>query len=162
MSDVSDLMFAIMSGGGLLALSIGAFGVLDAYHKRGIGEKRVDWLIALYAFGVVMNIVAYVMLDRWYIARRWRSCWCRPSARWRSAAPSSAGPSRSTRSPVAEFQTSNSRHPARGAGCLLAPKAGRRPFPARPHTANVLSCSVAGAGGVARHRRVFCAPSRAR
>ena len=68
MSDVSDLMFAMMSGGGLLALSIGAFGVLDAYHKRGIGEKRVDWLIALYAFGVVMNIVAYVMLDRWYIA----------------------------------------------------------------------------------------------
>ncbi|GAA0732119.1 hypothetical protein GCM10010199_49230 [Dactylosporangium roseum] len=68
MSDVTDLIFALMSGGGLLALSIGAFGVLDAYNKRGIGEKRVDWLIALYAVGVVMNIVAYVMLDRWYIA----------------------------------------------------------------------------------------------
>ena len=65
---MSDLIFALMSGGGLLALSIGAFGVLDAYNKRGVGEKRVDWLIALYAVGVVMNIVAYVMLDRWYIA----------------------------------------------------------------------------------------------
>lgn len=68
MSSMTDLIFALMSGGGLLALSVGAFGVLDAFHKRGIGEKRVDWLIALYAFGVVMNIAAYVMLDRWYIA----------------------------------------------------------------------------------------------
>lgn len=68
MSDVSDLVFAFVSGGGLLALSIGAFGVLDAYNKRGVGEKRVDWLIGLYTLGVVMNIVAYVMLDRWYIA----------------------------------------------------------------------------------------------
>ncbi|MEV8516132.1 hypothetical protein [Dactylosporangium sp. NPDC051484] len=65
---MSDLIFALVSGGGLLALSIGAFGVLDAYHKRGIGKKRVDWLIGLYALGVVANIVAYVMLDRWYIA----------------------------------------------------------------------------------------------
>ncbi|WP_238009706.1 hypothetical protein KZZ52_00235 [Dactylosporangium sp. AC04546] len=65
---MSDLVFAFVSGGGLLALSIGAFGVLDAYNKRGVGEKRVDWLIGLYALGVVMNIVAYVMLDRWYIA----------------------------------------------------------------------------------------------
>lgn len=68
MSEVSELTFALMSGGGLLALSVGAFGVLDAYNKRGIGEKRVDWLIALYAFGVITNIVAYVLLDRWYIA----------------------------------------------------------------------------------------------
>ncbi|MET7393124.1 hypothetical protein ABZS66_06455 [Dactylosporangium sp. NPDC005572] len=65
---MSDLVFAFVSGGGLLALSIGAFGVLDAYNKRGVGEKRVDWLIGLYTLGVVMNIVAYVMLDRWYIA----------------------------------------------------------------------------------------------
>ena len=68
MSDVTDLIFAFVSGFGLLALSVGAFGVLDAYHKRGLGEKRVDWLIGLYTLGVVANIVAYVMLDRWYIA----------------------------------------------------------------------------------------------
>ncbi|MEV6925416.1 hypothetical protein AB0M46_13080 [Dactylosporangium sp. NPDC051485] len=68
MSDVTDLIFAFVSGGGLLALSIGAFGVLDAYNKRGLGERRVDWLIGLYALGVVANIVAYVMVDRWYIA----------------------------------------------------------------------------------------------
>ncbi|GAA2368461.1 hypothetical protein GCM10010170_068380 [Dactylosporangium salmoneum] len=68
MSDVTDLIFAFVSGFGLLALSVGAFGVLDAYHKRGLGERRVDLLIGLYALGVVANIVAYVMADRWYIA----------------------------------------------------------------------------------------------
>ncbi|MFI5913972.1 hypothetical protein [Dactylosporangium sp. NPDC051541] len=65
---MTDLIFACVSGFGLLALSVGAFGVLDAYHKRGIGERRVDWLVTLYAVGVTANIVAYVMLDRWYIA----------------------------------------------------------------------------------------------
>jgi hypothetical protein len=65
---VTDLIFAFVSGLGLLALSVGAFGVLDAYNKRGLGDKRIDWLIGLYALGVVANIVAYVMLDRWYIA----------------------------------------------------------------------------------------------
>jgi hypothetical protein len=65
---VTDLIFAFVSGFGLLALSVGAFGILDAYHKRGVGDKRIDWLIGLYVIGVVANIVAYVMLDRWYIA----------------------------------------------------------------------------------------------
>ena len=66
--DVTEMIFAAMSGVGLLALSIGAFGVLDAYHKRGIGERRVDWLIAVYAAGVVLNIVAYTLIEKWYIA----------------------------------------------------------------------------------------------
>ena len=66
--DVTEVVFALMSGGGLLALSIGAFGVLDAYNKRGIGEKRVDWLIGLFALGVVLNIAAYTMIDKWYVA----------------------------------------------------------------------------------------------
>ena len=66
--DVTELIFALMSGGGLLALSIGAFGVLDAYNKRGVGEKRVDWLIGVFALGVLMNIVAYTMIGKWYIA----------------------------------------------------------------------------------------------
>ncbi|WP_433054362.1 hypothetical protein [Dactylosporangium sp. CS-033363] len=65
---MTDLIFAFVSGFGLLALSVGAFGVLDAFHKRGVGERRVDLLIGLYAVGVIANIVAYVMLDRWYIA----------------------------------------------------------------------------------------------
>jgi hypothetical protein len=65
---VTDLIFAFVSGFGLLALSVGAFGILDAYHKRGVGDRRIDWLIGLYVIGVVANIVAYVMLDRWYIA----------------------------------------------------------------------------------------------
>ncbi len=66
--DVTEVVFALMSGGGLLALSIGAFGVLDAYNKRGIGEKRVDWLIGLFALGVVLNIAAYTMIGKWYVA----------------------------------------------------------------------------------------------
>ena len=66
--DTSELVFGMMSGVGLLALSIGAFGVLDAFHKRDPGVRRVDYLIGLYAVGVVLNIVAYTMLDRWYIA----------------------------------------------------------------------------------------------
>ena len=65
---MTDLIFAFVSGFGLLALSVGAFGILDAYHKRGVGDRRIDWLIGLYVIGVVANIVAYVLLDRWYIA----------------------------------------------------------------------------------------------
>jgi hypothetical protein len=63
-----DVLFAVASGVGLLALSIGAFGVLDAYHKRNLTARRVDWLIALYAFGVLLNVGAYTALHRWYIA----------------------------------------------------------------------------------------------
>jgi hypothetical protein len=66
--NVSELIFAAMSGVGLLALSIGAFGLLDAYNKRNLGVRRVDWLIALYGAGVLLNIVAYTMLAKWYIA----------------------------------------------------------------------------------------------
>ena len=60
--------FAVLSGVGLLALSVGAFGVLDAYHKRNHGRKYVDWLIGLYAFGVLLNVVAYVIYGRWWTA----------------------------------------------------------------------------------------------
>ena len=30
--------------------------------------RRVDWLIGLYALGVLLNVAAYTGLDRWYIA----------------------------------------------------------------------------------------------
>lgn len=66
--DLHEAIFGTMSGIGLLALSIGAFGVLDAFNKRNPTAKRVDWLIALYAAGVVLNIVAYTFLEKWYIA----------------------------------------------------------------------------------------------
>ena len=49
-------------------MSIGAFGVLDAYQKRNLRAVRVDWLIALYAFGVLLNVAAYTMYGRWYVA----------------------------------------------------------------------------------------------
>jgi hypothetical protein len=66
--DLHEAIFGTMSGVGLLALSIGAFGVLDAFNKRNPAAKRVDWLIALYTVGVALNIVAYTMLQKWYIA----------------------------------------------------------------------------------------------
>ena len=66
--DLHEAIFGTMSGIGLLALSIGAFGVLDAFNKRNPAAKRVDWLIALYTTGVVLNVVAYTMLQKWYIA----------------------------------------------------------------------------------------------
>jgi hypothetical protein len=65
---VTDVIFVLLSGFGMLAFSIGAFGVLDAYHKRHPGVRRVDWLIALYALGVLLNVGAYTMQDKWYVA----------------------------------------------------------------------------------------------
>jgi len=61
-------VFGVLSSIGLLALSIGAFGVLDAYHKRNLRAAKVDWLIALYAFGVLLNVAAYTLWGRWYVA----------------------------------------------------------------------------------------------
>jgi hypothetical protein len=66
--DMTEVVFSVVSGVGLLALSIGAFGVLDAFHKRHPTVKRVDYLIGLYAAGVLLNIVAYTMLAKWYVA----------------------------------------------------------------------------------------------
>src|SRR5512142_153837 len=63
-----DVVFSILSGVGLLALSVGAFGVLDAFNKRNVSARRVDWLIALYSAGVLANVAAYTMLHRWYVA----------------------------------------------------------------------------------------------
>jgi hypothetical protein len=60
--------FAALSGIGMLAYSVGAFGLLDAYHKRHPHLNRVDWLISLYMFGVLLNVVAYVCYDRWWVA----------------------------------------------------------------------------------------------
>lgn len=63
-----DAVFAVVSGVGLLALSVGAFGVLDAFHKRNHGVRRVDWLIGLYAAGVLLNVAAYTAIGYWYVA----------------------------------------------------------------------------------------------
>lgn len=63
-----DEFYAVLSGFGLLALSLGAFGVLDAFNKHNPAARRVDWLIALYALGVLVNVLAYTMLQKWYVA----------------------------------------------------------------------------------------------
>src|SRR2546423_2642728 len=61
-------LFGVFSGVGLLALSIGAFGVLDAYQGRNLHARRVDWLIAAFAGGVLLNVAAYTFFGRWYVA----------------------------------------------------------------------------------------------
>lgn len=63
-----ELVFVLLSGIGLLAMSIGAFGLLDAFHQRNRAVRRVDWLIALYALGVALNIAGHTVLGRWYVA----------------------------------------------------------------------------------------------
>jgi hypothetical protein len=65
---MTNVIFVLLSGFGMLAFAIGAFGVLDAYHKRNPGVRRVDWLIGLYAFGVLLNVGAYTLLHKWYVA----------------------------------------------------------------------------------------------
>ena|SRR5256885_16325908 len=62
------MTFAVLSGIGMVAFSVGAFGVLDAYHKRHPHLSRVDWLISLYMFGVLLNVVAYLVYGRWWVA----------------------------------------------------------------------------------------------
>jgi hypothetical protein len=60
--------FAVLSGVGMLAFSIGAFGVFDAYHKRNPHQKRVDWQIRLYLCGVLLTVVGFVLYGRWWLA----------------------------------------------------------------------------------------------
>jgi hypothetical protein len=60
--------FAVLSGIGMVAFSVGAFGVLDAYHKRHPRLSRVDWLISLYMFGVLLNVAAYLFYGRWWVS----------------------------------------------------------------------------------------------
>jgi uncharacterized membrane protein HdeD (DUF308 family) len=60
--------YAVLSGVGMLAFSVGAFGVFDAYHKRHSQLRRVDWLISLYVFGVLLTVVGFVLYGRWWLA----------------------------------------------------------------------------------------------
>jgi uncharacterized membrane protein HdeD (DUF308 family) len=60
--------FAVFCGVGMLAFSIGAFGVLDAWHKRHPQHRRVDWLISLYLLGVLLTVAGFVLYGRWWLA----------------------------------------------------------------------------------------------
>ena len=60
--------FTALTGIGMIAFSVGAFGLLDAYHKRHPHLSRVDWLISLYMFGVLLNVVAYLIYGRWWVS----------------------------------------------------------------------------------------------
>jgi hypothetical protein len=60
--------FTVLTGIGMIAFSVGAFGLLDAYHKRHPHLSRVDWLISLYMFGVLLNVIAYLIYGRWWVS----------------------------------------------------------------------------------------------
>jgi hypothetical protein len=47
---------------------VGAFGLLDAVNGENRGSRRVIWLIALYALGVLMDVAGLTVLGRWYFA----------------------------------------------------------------------------------------------
>ncbi|NJC68781.1 hypothetical protein HC031_03430 [Planosporangium thailandense] len=60
--------FGLVGGFGMLAFSIGAFGVLDAWHKRNPQRARVDWLIRLYVVGVLVTVAGVTLAGRWWMA----------------------------------------------------------------------------------------------
>lgn len=63
-----ELVFVLLSGIGLVAMSVGAFGLLDTFNDRNRSLRRVDWLIGMYALGVALNIAGHTVLGRWYVA----------------------------------------------------------------------------------------------
>lgn len=62
------IYFGIISSLGVLMMTIGMFGMLDAFHGRNRTNRRVDWLVGLYTFGVLVTLVSYALQGRWYFA----------------------------------------------------------------------------------------------
>jgi len=67
MSNIEVVVF-YLSGFGTLAMVVGAFGLLDAFNGQNRGARRVTWLIALYAVGVLLDVAGLTVLDKWYFA----------------------------------------------------------------------------------------------
>ncbi len=64
----TEVVVFYLSGFGTLAMVIGAFGLLDAFNGENRGVRRVTWLIALYALGVLLDVAGLTVLGRWYFA----------------------------------------------------------------------------------------------
>ncbi len=61
-----DLSVYLILSAGLLAMPIGAYGLLEALNKRRTGKSWVTGLIATYAFGVLLCAFALALNGWWY------------------------------------------------------------------------------------------------
>jgi hypothetical protein len=62
-----DIVVYLVLSAGLLAMPIGAFGLLDALGGNRRGSHRVTWLIATYAAGILLCASALLLHGRWYL-----------------------------------------------------------------------------------------------
>jgi hypothetical protein len=61
-----DLSVYLILSAGLLAMPIGAYGLLEALNKRRTGKGWVTGLIATYALGVLLCAFALALNGWWY------------------------------------------------------------------------------------------------
>ncbi len=66
MSTREIVAYLILSAG-LLAMPIGAFGLLDALGGKRPGSRRTLALIGVYAVGVLLCAFALVVAKHWYL-----------------------------------------------------------------------------------------------
>lgn len=57
----------LILGAGLLAMPLGAFGLLDALRAETSGDRRRLALIGLYAVGVLLCAFSLVLDAHWYL-----------------------------------------------------------------------------------------------
>ncbi len=62
-----ELSVYLVLSAGLLAMTIGAYGVLEALNKRRTGKPWITALIGVYALGVVLCGFALALNGQWYI-----------------------------------------------------------------------------------------------
>ncbi|HWB36826.1 MAG TPA: hypothetical protein VHA75_12450 [Rugosimonospora sp.] len=62
-----ELTVYLILSAGLLAMSSGAYGVLEALNKRGKGRRLITALIGAYALGVLLCAFALALNGWWYV-----------------------------------------------------------------------------------------------
>jgi hypothetical protein len=62
-----ELSVYLVLSAGLLAMPIGAYGLLEALNKRRQGTWWITVLIATYAFGVLLCAFALSLNGQWYV-----------------------------------------------------------------------------------------------
>src|SRR5262245_10052301 len=62
-----DIVVYLVLSAGLLAMPIGAFGLLDALAGNRRGSRRVTLLIAVYAAGLLLCASSLLRHARWYL-----------------------------------------------------------------------------------------------
>ncbi|MEN3308073.1 MAG: hypothetical protein V7603_4275 [Micromonosporaceae bacterium] len=66
MSTREIVVYLVLSAG-LLAMPVGAFGLLDALGADRPGTRRTLALIGVYAVGVLLCAFSLVLAGRWYL-----------------------------------------------------------------------------------------------